>query len=517
MTSRKKQHSPVYQSLLILVLVLLAVGWLVEYLDLGDIMWPAYLSMVAFYALIFFAALWAGQRSPGDHILANKSLPLGLAVFTMSATWVGGGFINGTAEYTYSSGLIWVQAPWGYAMSLILGGLFFAGPMRSRGYTTMLDPLEARFGRRLNVLFYLPALMGDLFWTSAILVALGSTFGTILGLSPQLSIVLSALIVIIYTSSGGLWSVAVTDVIQLLVLIVGLMIVVWVVFSGEQSLGSAWSIYRNEMGSSASFLPNREALGAYWAYWWDSALMLMLGGIPWQVYFQRVLAASSATVARRLSVISGVVCLVAAIPAVMIGIAAVSTDWEVLQLSGPPDPAYTLPYVIQNLTNPWVATLGLGAIAAAVMSSADSSILSAASLTTWNILPRNNQAKDPSQKVMRRIIWIVGITTMLIALKVTSIYVLWVLCSDLVYCLLLAPLITALFDRKSNAYGAVAGFVVAFILRAGGGEPAFGIDPWLPYPVTDDIITFPFRTLAMLSNLVTIMVVSRLWPIRWRS
>ncbi|MDI5789790.1 hypothetical protein PO124_19540 [Bacillus licheniformis] len=42
---------------------------------------------------------------------------------TMAATWVGGGYINGTAESTYSDGLIWAQAPWGYALSLIIGGI----------------------------------------------------------------------------------------------------------------------------------------------------------------------------------------------------------------------------------------------------------------------------------------------------------------------------------------------------------------------------------------------------------
>ena len=62
---------------------------------------------------------------------------------------------NGTAESTAASGLAWVQAPWGYALSLVLGGLFFAGPMRKKRYTTMLDPLALKYGQKhAAVLFF---------------------------------------------------------------------------------------------------------------------------------------------------------------------------------------------------------------------------------------------------------------------------------------------------------------------------------------------------------------------------
>lgn len=54
-------------------------------------------------------------------------LQITLFILFVSATWVGGGYINGTAEYVYSSGLLWAQAPWGYAMSLVLGKLNVCG------------------------------------------------------------------------------------------------------------------------------------------------------------------------------------------------------------------------------------------------------------------------------------------------------------------------------------------------------------------------------------------------------
>lgn len=53
------------------------------------------------------------------------------------------------------------------------GGLFFAKPMRSRGYVTMLDPFQQLYGKRMGGLLFIPALMGEIFWSAAILSALG--------------------------------------------------------------------------------------------------------------------------------------------------------------------------------------------------------------------------------------------------------------------------------------------------------------------------------------------------------
>lgn len=79
----------------------------------------------------------------------------------LSATWVGGGYINGTAEAIYSKGLVWCQAPFGYSLSLVFGGIFFANKMRQQGYITMLDPLQDSFGERMGGLLFLPALCGE--------------------------------------------------------------------------------------------------------------------------------------------------------------------------------------------------------------------------------------------------------------------------------------------------------------------------------------------------------------------
>lgn len=482
-----------------------------------EVAWPGFFSMMIFYGLIFYFGQYASRfrktENTEEVLLAGRSIPLYIAVFTMSATWIGGGFINGTAEATASSGLLWVQAPWGYACSLIIGGIFFAKKMRRGRYRTMLDPIRERFGQKVVPLFFLPALTGELFWTAAILTALGTTFATVLGIDNTTAIILSALVAIGYTTLGGLWAVAITDVLQLLLLFLGLLLVVPSALSMAGDLGTVWSDYQIKFGATATLIPSRSALGNYFWNWWDYALLLIFGGIPWQVYFQRVLSARDEKTAMWLSVFAGFVCLLAAVPSVMIGMIGATFDWTSAGLLPPPDAATTLPYVVRYLCSPVIATIGLGAIAAAVMSSVDSSILSASSMAGWNIYRpvfKPGITSHGLAAVIKKIIWIVGIAATLLALQIGSVYELWFLCSDFVYCLLFPALVCALYDPRANTTGAIAGFLVAAILRFGGGDSTLGIPIFLPYPMIEDgVVLFPFRTVAMVSGLVVTVVVSR--------
>ncbi|MDG5800583.1 sodium:solute symporter family protein [Marinilabiliaceae bacterium ANBcel2] len=510
-----------WPTFLLMGLVSLSGGYLYLFTD-ADVFWPGFISMIFFYGIIFYMGTFAAKlkqiKSTNDVMLAGRNIPLWIGIFTMSATWVGGGYINGAAEYSFDSdfGLIWVQAPWGYGLSLILGGLFFARKMRSYQFKTMLDPLAQRYGKRMAGVLFLPALLGEIFWTAAILTALGATFATILGLDIQTAIIVSSVIAIIYTALGGLWSVAFTDIVQLSLLFLGLLLVLPFALNSVGGWDVAWGSYKEIMGSAATFLPNREALGIYYYNWWDNALLLVFGGIPWQVYFQRVLSSKNPQTAMRLSFLAGIVCILAAIPPVIIGIVGATVpSWEALGAPGAPEnSALVLPYVMRYLTPGVVGLVGLGAIAAAVMSSVDSSILSASSMASWNVyrpLRRKKFNAENLTKVIRRSVWIVGITATLLALRITSVYELWFLCSDFVYVLLFPQLLTSLYDKKANWIGSLSGFIISFILRMGGGEPALGIPRLIDYPMIEDgMVLFPFRTLAMVTGLITIVVVSRL-------
>lgn len=470
-------------------------------------------SIASFYLLIFGVGVWSsrqGRESTSTGLLlAGRKLPLVVGVLTMTATWVGGGYINGTAESVYDTarGLVWTQAPWGYALSMVLGGLFFARKMRREQYTTLLDPFERRYGKSAAGWLFVPALLGELFWSAAILVALGTTFAAVLDFDVTTSILISAAVAIGYTMVGGLWSVAWTDVVQLLCMLVGLCLVIPFAVSRVGGSEVVWETATAQMPA----FPTGNDL---WL-WIDMALLLCLGGIPWQVYFQRVLAARDERTAVTLSLAAALGCVIMAVPAVVIGAVGLSADWSTTSLGSAPDAAMVLPAVLVHLTPPVVAIVGLGAVAAAVMSSVDSSILSASSMFVWNVyrpLLKPQASDEQMRRVLRGTILLAGAAAACLALSVQSVYALWYLCADLVYVVLFPQLVIALYARKATHVGAICGAIVGLVLRLGGGEPYLGIPALIPYPMAteDGGTNFPFRTVAMLSGLLTIWLVSRL-------
>ena len=162
----------------------------------------------------FLAIGWAAtrrnrDRSAADFIVAGRAMPLWLATMTMTATWVDGGYLLGTAEGVYRSSVATgLQGGVCFGISLILGGLFFARTMRAHAFTTLIDPFEARYGARWAVVLSLPAMLAEMFWSAELLVALGATFGVVLNMDLSTAILMSAAVVTLYTMAGGMWAVA---------------------------------------------------------------------------------------------------------------------------------------------------------------------------------------------------------------------------------------------------------------------------------------------------------------------
>ncbi|CAH0724068.1 unnamed protein product, partial [Brenthis ino] len=478
------------------------------------------ISIILFYVLILAVGIWAARKKPAGNdseeevMLAGRSIGLFVGIFTMTATWVGGGYINGTAEAIYTSGLVWCQAPFGYALSLVFGGIFFANPMRKQGYVTMLDPLQDSFGSRMGGLLFLPALCGEVFWAAGILAALGATLAVIIDMDHRTSVIFSACVAVFYTLFGGLYSVAYTDVIQLFCIFIGL----WM------CIPFAWANEHVKPLSSMDVDWIGEIDPNYYWFYIDYGLLLVFGGIPWQVYFQRVLSSKTAGRAQVLSYVAAIGCIFMAIPPVLIGAIAKGTAWNETGYGGQlsdtgeltaDQTSMILPLVLQYLTPDFVSFFGLGAVSAAVMSSADSSVLSASSMFARNVYKlifRQNASEMEIIWVMRVGILVVGMLSTVMALTIPSIYGLWSMCSDLVYVILFPQLLMVVhFKKYCNTYGSLAAYIVALLVRLSGGEKMLGLPALIHYPgwdENDEVQLFPFRTMAMVLSLFTLAFIS---------
>jgi high affinity choline transporter 7 len=114
--------------------------------------------------------------------------------------------------------------------------------------------------------------------------------------------------------------------------------------------------------------------------------------------------------------------------------------------------------------------------------------------------------------VMRTGIGVVGILSTIMALTIPSIYGLWSMCSDLVYVILFPQLLMVVhFKSYCNTYGSLTAYIIAFVVRISGGEPIIGLPAFIHFPGFDEEKneqTFPFRTMAMLISLITLIGVS---------
>ncbi|XP_061430988.1 high affinity choline transporter 1-like [Lethenteron reissneri] len=482
-------------------------------------------AVIVFYIAILATGVWASRKSRKTEkrsksmrsemaMVGDRKMNVIVGIFTTTATWVGGAYINGTAEviYTPGMGLAWMQAPIGSAVSLFVAALFFAKPMRSRTYITMIDPFQIKYGKWMGSIFFIPAVFGDLFWAAATLTALGSTISVILDIDRMIAVMISAFVAIFYTLLGGLYSVAYTDIIQLGFIAIGL--VVCVPFSmmnqAVTNIGNTFTqpLYQEPWVGT---LNPRDV-----TRWLDNMVYMILGGIPWQVYFQRVLAAGSVAQAQYISFVSAFTTLLLAMPPLLIGAVAVSTDWN-MTTYGLPTPhergenGMILPIVLQHICPYFISILGMGALAAAVMSSADSALLSASSLFTRNIYAKLIRPKASDREtlwVLRISILAIGSMAMILAIKTVSTYSLWLLCGDMAYVIVFPQFCLVLFFQASNSYGLVVGFVLGLFVRLTGGEALLGLPALFHYPGYYeegglDYQMFPMKTLSMMVSLLS--------------
>jgi len=370
---------------------------------------------VALYVLSQLAlGLWVARRvsSQEDYLLAGRSLGYGLATFTIFATWFGAETCVGAAGQVFEHGLAGgASEPFGYALCLLLMGTVFAAALWRKGYVTVADVVRVRFGvtaERFAVLLVAPT---SVMWAAAQIRAFGQVLAATAGVDAEVAIAVAAAIVLLYTVSGGLLADAITDLVQGLALIVGLIVLLVAVITQLGGIGPAIAAIdpvRLSFGSSG--WSGLEML--------DSWAIPVCGSLVAQELVARVLACRSATVARRATIAGALVYLAVGLIPVFIGLVGATL---IPNIAHPEQ-------IVSEVARLHLGTLGyiafVGALISAILSTVDSALLAAASLTAHNlVVPLRPGISDKGKlRVSRVCVLVFGVIAFLLALGADSVH-----------------------------------------------------------------------------------------------
>jgi SSS family solute:Na+ symporter len=331
--------------------------------------------------------VWAGSRikNTEDFAVAGHSLPLVMVITTSFATWFGAETVMGIPARFVGGGLREVvEDPFGASMCLVLVGVFFATRLYKMHLLTIGDFYRKRFGVPVEILCSIIIILSYLGWVAAQITALGLVFSILSGgaISPPVGMVIGTALVLIYVMIGGMMAVAYTDFVQMIVLVLGMSYIAW--FSADL-VGGADKVFAIATERDwFRILPDSNLRD--WAFFIAAAITMMLGSIPQQDVFQRVMSAKNVNAARCGAVIGGLCYLAFAFVPMFIVASAILVMPEHSAELLADDPQAVLPKMILEHMPLFVQILFFGALVSAIKSCSSATLLAPSTSFVENIL-----------------------------------------------------------------------------------------------------------------------------------
>jgi Na+/proline symporter len=368
------------------------------------------LAIVAYVLAQFAVGAWVSRRmrTAGDYILAGRKLGTGLVIFSVFATFFGAEAIVASGGAVYEKGLAGALAdPFSYAMAIIVVGLLFAGALWSRGITTFADLFRQRYSQAVERLVVFVLLPGSLFWAAAQIRAFGQILDANSGMGLQNAITLAAVLVAAYSVVGGLLADAVTDTIQGLVVLVGL-IILGVVVANHVG-GVSQVVAKTDAARLVLIDPENGLLGTL-----EKVAIPICGTVVAVEIISRFLGARSAQVAATGTVVAGVAYLIVGMIPVFLGLAAVHL------LPNAPEAEQTVAKLAEAHLPGLLYIAFAGAIISANLSVVHSALHAPAAQLSHNIVVRVISGLSDTGKLWAARLTVLALSVAAFALSLTS-------------------------------------------------------------------------------------------------
>ncbi len=362
------------------------------------------ISFIVLYLMASIAiGLYAATRvkNTADYAVAGRSLPLAVVIATTFATWFGSETVLGVPGQFVKENLGGiVEDPFGAGMCLILVGFFFARKLYRRNIITIGDYYRQRYGALIEVLCSIIIIFSYLGWVGAQVTALGLVFNLLSqgAISVAWGMAIGTLVVLVYTLYGGMWSVALTDFVQMIVITIGLLAIAW--YAGSMAGGADKVIDYAAREGKFQFLPTGGL--KEWLFFIGAAITMMLGSVPQQDVFQRVMSSKDEDTAVRGPIIGGSLYILFAFVPMFVVVAALMVLPETQGMLAD-DPQRVLPTLVLEHMPVVLQVAFFGALLSAIMSTASATMLAPSTTFVENILRnlRPGMSDQQTLKAMR--------------------------------------------------------------------------------------------------------------------
>ena len=415
-------------------------------------------SFICLYiGLTLAIGFWASRRivTTTDFTLAGKQLPTGLVGVTIFATWFGPEMIMGVPGQFVERGVMGIVTDqFGAILCLLLIACFYARRLYRMNIVTLSDFFRLRYSASVELASSVIIVSTYFFWIAAQFVALAYLFQPILGTTIPEGILLGGAVVVVYTYIGGMWAVTLTDLLQSILIVVGLSIVLVSV------LGETGGLQPLLADQPAGFFDLFPRAGFY--RWTDYLAMWMafgVGALPAQEIYQRVFSAHSATAGARGVLLSAFLLFTITCIPLTVGLAAAHLHPE---LMGSDEGQNLIPAVVTRYTSVPVQLLFFGALISAILSTSSGAMLSPATIIGENLLkPYLPQLSDKRLLLWTRLsVILVALISCVLAFNNSNIHGLVVASAVLLMVCLFAPLTFGLFWKRASTGGAWAAILV---------------------------------------------------------
>lgn len=426
--------------------------------------------IVVYFAVIVGVGIYSSKKAntSDNYLIAGQRLGYGVAFACLCAVLLGGASTIGTTALGYAYGIsgMWLVVMLGLGLTLV--GVLLVKRIKSLGIRTVSQLLTRRFGKKAGVLGALVSALYTMMVCATQIIAMGAILQGLAGWNATVSMFVVGCIVVAYTILGGMWAITLTDFIQFVLIVIGVM---FVMLPFSVNAAGGWAA----LGSLPASYFDPTSIG--WPTIFQYFFLYCLGALVGQDIWQRYLTTSSVKVARRSGIGAGIFIFLYAIACALIGMAAY------VVMPGASDQQQVFPLMAQNVLPAGALGIVLVAVLAVLMSTASGTLLASSSLlmndivnplllawqkTSGKVAMDEAAAEKRALRVNRKTTAVVGVCAMVIAVALGDVLAALDVSYAILSGALFFPIVMALFWRRATLRAALVSITVSSVVVLAG-------------------------------------------------